>query len=131
MASLPLFVVSHQRLTLDEDANSGIWKVFLLAPVIMLANVAYAAVIESMITFFPLYGMHLGLSQTFSLGLLTIIAAGGMILVLPLGWVADHVNRLAMLVLVIMATMAGLLAFPFILHLEPRVIMLFAFFFGL
>jgi MFS family permease len=130
LASLPLFFVQHLPLVYQGEAQHGIWKVFLLAPVIMLANVAYAASAESLITFFPLYGMTLGMSQEFALGLMTIIGAGGMILVMPLGWLADHVNRMGMLVCILLLTMAGLLAFPYVLTLSPSTIYLFVFVFG-
>jgi MFS family permease len=130
LASLPLFLVQHFPLVYKGEAQHGIWKVFLLAPVIMLANVAYAASAESIITFFPLYGMTLGMSQEFALGLMTIIGAGGMILVMPLGWLADHVNRMGMLVCVLILTMAGLLAFPHVLTMSPTIIYLFVFVFG-
>ena len=130
LAGLPLFFVMRHRLEVSEGGNPGIWKIFLLAPVIMLANVAYASSAEALLTFFPLYGMHLGISKEFALGLMTIMAAGGMILVLPLGWVADHVNRMGMLVFVLIITMAGLLAIPHALQLEPWLIFLFVFTFG-
>jgi len=130
LAGVPLFFVAHRRMEISEEHNQGIWKVFLLAPVIMLANVVYAAGAESMITFFPLYGMHLGMTMEFALGLMTIIGAGGMILALPLGWVADHVNRMGMLVFMLALTMAGLLAMPYALLLEPWFVFIFAFSFG-
>ncbi len=130
LAGLPLFFVAQIRLEHATGNNSGVWKVFLLAPVIMLANVAYAAAAESMLTFLPLYGMHFGLSQSFTLGLMTLMGAGGMILILPLGWVADHVNRMGMLVFIILFTMVGLLALPHALQLEPWLVYLFAFIFG-
>jgi len=43
---------------------------------------------------------------------MTIIGVGGMILALPLGWVADHVNRMGMLVFILIFTMACLLVMP-------------------
>ncbi len=130
LAGLPLVFVLHQRLKITDESNQGVWKVFLLAPVIMLANVSYASVAESMITFFPLYGIHLGMTQEFALGLLTIMGAGSMILILPLGWVADHVNRMGMLVFAIMLTMVLLLGFPHALQMEPWLVFIFVFVFG-
>ncbi len=130
LAGLPLIFISKHPLKLSEATNQGVWKIFLLAPVIMLANVAYAAVAESMITFFPLYGIHLGLTQEFALGLLTIMGAGTMVLVLPLSWLADQVNRMGMLVFILLLTMLGLLAFPHVLQLQPRLIFIFVFLFG-
>ncbi len=130
LAGLPLFFVTHQRMEYPDEKNQGIWKVFLLAPVIMLANIVYAASAESLITFFPLYGMHFGMTKEFTLGLLTIMGAGGMILALPLGWVADHVNRMGMLVCVLLFTMVCLLAMPHVWQLQPWLVFLFIFVFG-
>ena len=130
LAGLPLFLVTRHRLKISEGKNQGIWRVFLLAPVIMLANVAYAASAESLITFFPLYGMHLGMTMEFTLALMTMVGVGGMILALPLGWVADHVNRMGMLVFILLLTMSGLLAFPYAMQLEPWLVFLFFFIFG-
>ena len=130
LAGLPLFFVTHRGLEYSDGSNQGVWKVFLLAPVIMLANVVYAAGAESFITFFPLYGMHLGMTTEFALGLMTVVGAGGMILALPLGWVADHVNRMGMLVLILLLTMSALLAFPYAMQQDPWLVFLFMFGFG-
>ena len=130
LAGLPLFFVAHRRLEYSDGSTQGVWRVFLLAPVIMLANVVYAAGAESMITFFPLYGMHLGMTTEFALGLMTVVGAGGMILALPLGWVADHVNRMGMLVFMLLLTMSALLAFPHALQQAPWLAILFMFGFG-
>jgi len=130
LAGLPLLFVTHHHLEISDGKNQGIWKVFLLAPVIMLANVVYAASAESLITFFPLYGKHFGMTTEFALGLMTIMGAGGMIMALPLGWVADHVNRLGMLVFILLFTMACLLAMPHVLQLQTWLVFLFVFIFG-
>jgi len=130
LAGLPLFFVTHHRLEYSDGKNQGIWKVFLLAPVIMLANVVYAASAESILTFFPLYGMHFGMTKEFALGLMTIMGAGGMILALPLGWVADHVNRMGMLVFILIFTMGCLLAIPHVMQLQPWLVFPFFFVFG-
>ena len=53
-----------------------------------------------------------------------------MVLALPLGWVADHVNRMGMLVVIILFTMVGLLAMPYVLPLQPWMVFLFMFAFG-
>ncbi len=130
LAGLPLFLVARHHLEISRGRGQGIWKVFLLAPVIMLANLTYAAGAESLLTFFPLYGIHLGMTTEFTLGLMTIMGVGGMVLALPLGWVADHVNRMGMLVFVLLFTMLALLAFPHALQLAPWLVFLFAFTFG-
>ncbi len=129
-AAVPLFIARRHRLIpAGEEIGSGLWSVFLLAPTIMLANLVYAATAESMSTFFPLFGLHIGISEHFTLWLMTMIGVGSMVLILPLSWLADHVNRMGLLVVCIVLTMAGLLAMPYLL-LHPLLAQLFAFFFG-
>jgi hypothetical protein len=41
------------------------------------------------------------------LGLLTVMGLGTMALVLPLSWLADHVDRMGMLAACVLLTMAG------------------------
>ena len=129
-ASIPLFIARDYRLPPSGEASKqGLWAVFLLAPTIMLANVVYAASVESMITFFPLFGLDVGISESFALWLLTMVGFGSMVLILPLGWLADHVNRMGLLVSCIVLSMAGLLVMPYLLQ-DPFVAQVFAFLFG-
>lgn len=115
-ASLPLFFAHGHRMQPAGSKSDGIWQLFLMAPVIMLANVAYAAAAESIITFFPLFGIYLGATEAFSLFLISVVGIGSMILILPLSWLADHVNRMGLLVACVALTMLGLLLMPHVLH---------------
>jgi MFS family permease len=128
-AAIPLFIVSHQRVQHADDKAAGLWKVFLLAPTIMLANVFYAAASESVMTFFPIFGMSLGLSENHALGLMTMMGVGTMILIMPIGWVADHVDRMALLAACVFLTMTGFLLMPHVIQ-HPVAGGVFAFLFG-
>jgi MFS family permease len=129
LAGIPLFVVSHRPVGLSDEKRQGLWEVFRLAPTIMLANVVYAAGAESLLTFFPLFGMSLGLSQNATLGLLTITGLGTMVLVMPISWLADRVNRMGLLAACVLLTMAGLAVMPWLIQI-PIVASVFAFVFG-
>ncbi len=129
LAALPLFWSVRQKPMQSQSGRSGLTKVILLVPAVMLGNVAYAAAIETISTFFPLFGLHLGLSSHLALGMMTIIGVGGMVLVLPFSWLTDHVNRMGMLVCCVVLTMAGLLAMPY-LATVPVVSVVFVFVFG-
>jgi MFS family permease len=128
-AGLPLFVVHHARMAQQEEKPTGLWAVFWLAPAIMLANVAYAAAAESLLTFFPLFGIGLGISEHFALGLMAIMGLGTMILVLPLAWLADQVDRMGLLAACVLLTMAGLLLMPWAVR-ENLLAAVYAFLFG-
>lgn len=129
LAGVPLLVVSHSRVGLTEENTEGLWRVFLLAPTIMLANVVYAASAESVLTFFPIFGMSLGLDQNATLGLLTVMGLGTMFLVMPISWLADHVNRMGLLAACVLLTMVGLALMPWLVRI-PWVSSGYAFFFG-
>jgi MFS family permease len=129
MAGVPLFVVSHRQMGQAEEQHGGLWKVFLLAPTIMLANVVYAAGAESVLTFFPIFGMNLGLTENTTLGLMTIMGLGTMILVMPISWLADHLDRMAMLAACVLLTMSGLLFMPWLIQ-QPLWSGVYAFLFG-
>jgi len=111
-AGIPLFIVHHRTMSRHAAHPGGLWQVFWLAPAIMLANVAYAAAAESLLTFFPIFGISQGLGENFSLFLMTIMGLGAMILVMPMSWLADHVDRMGMLAVCVALTMVGLLLMP-------------------
>jgi MFS family permease len=129
LAGVPLFMVTHQKIGRAEEKHEGLWKVFLMAPTIMIANVVYAAGAESLLTFFPIFGMSLGLEENATLALLTIIGLGAMVLVMPISWLADHVDRMGLLAICVVLTMAGLLLMPWLIQV-PVFANIFAFFFG-
>jgi MFS family permease len=129
LAGIPLFIVYHQRMGHAEEKPGGLWQVFMLAPTVMLANVVYAAAAESLLTFFPLFGMSLGLSENFTLYLMTMVGLGTMILVMPISWLADRIDRMGMLLASIVLTMVGLLAMPWLVTV-PVAAEIYAFVFG-
>lgn len=111
-ASLPLLWLHNVTATDGAEEHSSLRRIFRLVPYIMLLNLTCAAVLESFIAFFPLYGIHIGLGQARSLMLLTMFALGGVVLQLPLGWLADHMSRHKLLLICIVTTMIGFLALP-------------------
>jgi len=112
LASIPLFWLHNQA---DSEAGKNpvsLMRIFRLVPYIMVLNLTYAAAIEAFIAFFPLFGIHIGLGEARSLSLLTTFALGGVFLQIPLGWLADHVRRHALLVACIVFTLIGFAAMP-------------------
>ena len=111
-ASLPLFWLHNVAEADGSEEHLSLLRIFRIVPYIMLLNLTYAAVIESFIAFFPLFGIHIGLGEARSLSLLTTFALGGVVLQLPLGWLADHMPRHTLLLLCLVATLIGFLVLP-------------------
>jgi MFS family permease len=116
-ASLPLLWLHNESGTNKDEDHASLRRIFKLVPHIMLLNLMYAATIEAFIAFFPLFGIHLGLGETRSLSLLTTFAIGGVVLQLPLGWLADHMNRNRLLLICVVGSMIGFLIFPHVISL--------------
>mgnify|MGYP001826033090 CR=1 FL=1 len=112
VASLPLFWLRTGAVASVDGAQVNLRRIFWLVPHIMFLNLVYAAAMEAFITFFPLFGIHIGLGEARSLSLLTTFALGGVLLQLPLGWLADHMHRYSLLLFCLVATVAGFLVFP-------------------
>lgn len=112
VAGLPLFWLRNEPHGGDDEVPASLRRIFTLVPHIMLLNLVYAAAVEAFIAFFPLFGIHIGLGEARSLSLLTTFAVGGIVLQLPLGWLADHMHRYKLLLSCLVLTMAGFLILP-------------------
>ncbi len=112
VAGIPLFWLNNDSAADSDSKHSSLWRLFKIVPHIMLLNLTYAAAIEAFIAFFPLFGIHIGLGEARSLSLLTTFALGGVFLQLPLGWLADHMQRHRLLLSCIVLTMIGFAVLP-------------------
>lgn len=112
IASLPLFWLENEAHVVHDADQTSLRRIFGLVPHLMLLNLVYAAAIEAFIAFFPLFGIHIGLGEARSLSLLTTFAVGGIVLQLPLGWLADHMHRYTLLFLCLALTILGFLLLP-------------------
>ncbi len=111
-AALPLFWLRGNGDADPDHEHASLLRIFRIVPHIMLLNLVYAAAVEAFIAFFPLLGLHIGLGEARTLSLLTTFALGGVVLQLPLGWLADHVHRYGLLLACIVATLTGFVLLP-------------------
>ncbi|MEE9272932.1 MAG: MFS transporter [Robiginitomaculum sp.] len=80
--------------TPKEDARfSVIIKIILAAPAIMVCAVVFGAIEQSMIYFLPVYDTRLGHSEDMGRKLLLIAAIGNASFQIPMGMLADKINR--------------------------------------
>lgn len=112
LAGIPLFWLRNDVATEENEVRTSLTRIFRIVPHIMLLNLTYAAAIEAFLAFFPLFGIHIGIGEARSLSLLTTFALGGVFLQLPLGWLADHMQRHKLLLSCIVLTMIGFAALP-------------------
>ncbi|MEE8084452.1 MAG: MFS transporter [Alphaproteobacteria bacterium] len=115
ISAIPLLFAANISPAVKGHPSTGLALFVVRAPSALLLNAVFAATYMAIITFLPIYALNLGLDQATSLYLLTVMAIGGLAMQLPIGWLADHMNRLLLVILCILFTVAGLAAMPFLI----------------
>jgi len=118
IAGLPLIMLDNAAPHDDREHAVSLRRIFRLVPHVMLSNLTYAAATEGFLAFFPLFGINIGLSEARSLSLLTTFALGGVVLQLPLGWLADIVRRESLLLACVLLTILGKLCLPTLVPMD-------------
>jgi MFS family permease len=129
LSALPLLTVVGKAPRLSGERSGGLYHYFRLAPVAMLLCALFAATDGMLISFLPLYGTDVGLGEATSLYLITLIGIGGIAGQLPIGWLADRVDRMLLAGTCTLLVAGAAAAMPLAIS-EPPWNFLFMFMFG-
>jgi MFS family permease len=116
-AGLPLLWLRQDGKDGGSDEHPRLLSIFRVVPHIMILNLVYAAAVEAVLAFLPLYGIHIGIGEARSLVLLTMLGIGGVVWHVPLGWLADMVNRERLLLVFLLLSALGFLILPQVIAL--------------
>ena len=94
-----------------EPAN--ILRFLVFAPTVMLAAVISGFSDTTAFALLPLYALRIGFEEQMAVILLSVFLAGNLALQFPLGWLADRVNKRALLVGCTAIGVAGPVLLPF------------------
>jgi MFS family permease len=127
LSALPLLPVLRIAPRMHGERTGGIQRYFALAPVPMLMCLAYAFSEAIMFVFFALYGIEQGLTEKQSVYLIMFLGIGGMFGQFPIGWLADHMDRLLLASLCTLFVMLSAVAVPAVIAIPiwNSVLMLF------
>lgn len=112
LSALPLLPVLRVSPQLGGERRGPLAGYFLVAPVAMLCCLLFAVSDGMMLTFLPLYGLRLGLAETQAIQLVTVWAFGGILSQLPVGWLADRMDRRLLAALCVLGSGLGALLMP-------------------
>ncbi len=91
-------------------------RLFLVAPLVMGTAVITGFVETGAGAMLPVYGLRSGLDQSGALLMISAMTIGGIAMQLPIGWLADRVNRRHLLIALAVAGLAMTGALPFTVH---------------
>lgn len=127
LSALPLLTVLRGAPRLSGERSGRLPDYFRRAPVAMLLCAFFAATDGMLISFLPLYGQDVGLSEARSLYLITLLGIGGIVGQIPIGWLADRIDRMLLATLCTSLVVGASLAMPMAIshHASNLVFMLF------
>jgi len=108
------------------DAASGFATVVLLAPLAMLAAFACGLGEQVAFSFLPVYAVGAGVSADTGALWLSAFVMGNVVLQWPIGWLADHADRRAVLAGCTLASTLLVVALPLVSAQSPAVIVVVA-----
>jgi MFS family permease len=119
LSAVPLLPVLHSSPRLSGEQTGSLFQYLLLAPVAMLLCALFAAADGMLISFLALYGKGVGLSEARALYLITLMGIGGIAGQIPIGWLADHIDRMLLAAMSILLIVGTSLAIPHVIGHYP------------
>jgi MFS family permease len=120
LAALPAFMVLRHAPSLKGRPSTGLLAYLLIAPVPMFICALYAA-IDGISQLSASLWAQAGRAGGVDARLVTLMGVGGIVAQVPVGWLADRLDRLPFAVACVVVLILGTLTVPAVLHLWPWV----------
>ncbi|MBT2370451.1 MFS transporter [Pseudomonas fluorescens] len=112
MAAVIILFSQLEHTVFAEDKSLSLWRFFQLAPLAMAATALNGALEAAGMNLLVLYAMSLGWVEHQATLLISVLLLGAILLQLPIGWLADRVNRQNLLVVLTLLSTLGALVWP-------------------
>lgn len=123
-------IMAHAVAPVIEHASlRGIAAVLAISALPILAALAHASSEAAATSFLPVFAVREGWLEADALLLITIFGLGNVLLQIPIGWLADKMDRLSLLALCSVFGCAGGLLLPMTAN-DPILLTVLAFFWG-
>jgi MFS family permease len=125
-----LILVRDQVPAFTREAQGTSLVGFLpLAPVLLAAVATFSFYDQAVLSFWPLYGLRYGLTETTVANALGVLIIGNVFLQFPLGWLADRTSRRGLMLFCAAAAVVGSLVLPLAIT-RPLILWPLLFFWG-
>jgi len=104
LASLPMILTRAVNPPFEGTPTFSIARYFIIAPTLAGAMILFAMVENGSTSLLAVYGRRAGLSDGDAVTLISAVVFGGMVMALPVGWLADRMNRTRLLLILAVLT---------------------------
>ena len=112
LGAVPIFFAGDLVPPMPAQSQASLLATLRVQPLVMACGLAGGLMDFALFAFLPIYGLRHGLSEDGAVLILSLFIGGNVLLQIPIGWVADHMSRRAMLLVVILVTLLGALLLP-------------------
>lgn len=114
VAALPVLRVMNREPALPDHGQRNLLSFVAYAPLALFAALVFGAVESGGTAILPLYGAAIGLTNGHAVILVSAIAAGNMLSQIPIGYLADRMNRRLLLIACGAVGVAGAALMPLV-----------------
>ena len=112
---IPMYLARGSAPTIAGKPRARMLHFLRVAPSLLIAGLMFGLIDTATLTLLPVYGIDKGLDEQTSALLLTMFVVGSVIGQLPVGWLADHVDRRRLLAACVFLSMISIGLIPFVI----------------
>lgn len=116
LAIIPLVWAGGSAPSLIEKPRTALLAVILAAPAATVAGFIFGAIETGGFALAPVYGLRIGLSEAQAALLVSALAIGNIVFQVPVGLLADKIDRMVILAACAALGLIGALLIPFLSH---------------
>jgi MFS family permease len=113
LSIVPLSFAGGLAPRMPELPEAPLSDILRAQPLVMIAAICGGLMDFALYALLPVYGLHHGLDQRSAVLMLSVFTGGNVLLQIPIGWIADHTRRPAVLIVCILSSLAGALFLPY------------------
>ena len=130
LALPPLMLIPRESpKELGVHPTFAMFRLLYIAPAALLAVLVFGVLEGEMLTLLSVYALRMGLDEYTSILTITVFAAGNVVWPIPIGMLADTVNRRLILLMCALSGLASAVMLPFIITM-PAIFFPMLFIFG-
>jgi MFS family permease len=129
LSVLPILLARKLAPVMPERPEAALSDLLRAQPLVMMAALCGGVMDFALFALLPVYGLRHGLDQSASVFMVSVYIGGNVLLQIPIGWLADHTNRLTVLFACIVFSLAGALLLPLAIN-HTALLYWLAFFWG-
>lgn len=118
-AAVPVALAGREGSVKMEGGQGKFGPIFVAAPLAMAASLFYGAVETGMNGLLPVFGLRAGMTPAWATFQLTLWALGNVVFPIPVGLIADRVNKVKLLGVLSFLGLLGALSLPSMVENRP------------